>query len=119
LVGGPDDSVGLDAVDRALSGTQATLWYGPHCFEFTNTARESGDCLLRLEEVGRRAETGSGRTVMLFVEHGYRVEQLVAPCRILLEGIDMRDLDAKVLRVMGRALLADTARVMDIEDSRA
>ena len=115
LVGAPaDGAVGLDAVDAALSRAQATFWYGTHCFEFTSSADENGDCLLRLEEVGRRAEEDD--PVMVFVEHGYQAEQHVALCRTPLAGVDMREIDAKMLRAQGRGLLVDAARAVDLED---
>ena len=111
------EDLGGDAIGVALSHDHATLWYGSHCFEFTKSVDEHGECLLRLEEVGRSVATGSGPTVMLFVEHGYLKEQRLALCRaIFVDHVDEPDIDALLLRVTGRALLADAARIMDVEE---
>ncbi len=110
------DVTGADAVDAALSREQATLWYGSRCFEFTSVVDDGGDCLLRLDEVGRRAETSSGSTVLLLVENGHHEEQRVAPRQGSIDEEAPRGVDGRVVRAIGESLFSEVARVMGIEE---
>jgi hypothetical protein len=111
------DAPAGDVVEVAVSRGQATLWYGVHCFELTTTAESGGERVLRIEEVGRRAQTEGDVTVMLLLKDGYHAEQLVVPRRPSCSPGDSGrpDADGRTLRALGWALLDDTARIMDIE----
>ena len=94
-----------------LARNHATLAYGERCFELTNTVEPNGDSLLRLAEVGRLAATGP--MTLGLVRDGYRDEQRTAPCRGSMDEAARSAVDARVLRVHGRALLDDAARDLD------
>ena len=114
-----DAAVGTGAVAAALSRHRATLWYGSHCFEFTNTVDEDGACLLCLEEVGRRLANGPGAAVLIVTSNGYHDEQRIAPCRAPLDAITLHEIDSRALRAIGELLFADVARAMDSEERLA
>ena len=111
--GAAGDAATLEA---AFTRGQATLTYGERCFEFTNTVEAGGECSLRLEEVGRVTAGGSGKSLLVFSQDGYRAEERIAPCRDALDGALLRDIDVQVLQALARALLDDAARAMDVEE---
>ena len=120
LIDASSDAASDDcAGDEALARNHATLAYGERCFELTNAVEPNGDRHLRLAEVGRLSADGSGRAILALVRDGYRAEERIAPCRGSLDEATLREVDAKVLRVLGRALLGDAARDLDREGGLA
>ena len=116
LVDAPPGASDDDALDAALARDHATLAYGEHCFEFTSKVGSDGDCLLRLQELGRLTTTASGRSILVFAHEGHEAEERIAPCRDALDRIVLRAPEAGVLVAFGRALLADAARALDDEE---
>lgn len=107
----PPDATDSGVGDEVLARNHATLTYGERCFELTNTVEPNGDSLLRLAEVGRFA--ASGPMTLGLVRDGYRDEQRIAPCSGSMDEAARHEVDAKVLRVLGRALLDGAARDLD------
>jgi hypothetical protein len=117
VVGAPSGVAPSDhIVDAALARDHATLTYGERCFELTHTVGAGSARFLRLTEVGRLSATGSGRSVLVFVDDGYQAEQRIAPCQDAWDSAVLRDLDARALSALGRALLDEAARVIDDEE---
>ena len=112
----PGAAVSDDIVDEALSRDHVTLAYGERCFELTNTVEAGGACYLRLVEIGRVTDSGSGAPILIFARHGYRAEQRIVPCCDALDRAVLPDIGARALSALGRALLDDTARVIDGEE---
>ena len=54
--------------------------------------------------------------MLVFARSDYSAEQRVAPCRDALDGSDLWDGDAEVLRATLGALLDDAAHAMDVEE---
>lgn len=72
-----DEAPERDAVSVALARGQATLLYGPLCFEFLQDRH--GPCVtrLRLTEVGRVIVSKGGVRVVQLFRDGYEAERLL------------------------------------------
>ena len=98
-------------IEAVLRLDRATLSYGPYLFDFKRGRTEHGELVLTLKPDG-----GDPPRRPVLIGHDSH-EQVIPKAPAYLSTRERRDLEARYLRVLGRALFDDVAHLIKMEMS--
>jgi hypothetical protein len=99
-----------DEIQAVLHLDRAKLSYGPYGFDFRRGRSERGELVLTL------TPDGGAYPLQRPVLTGHeRHEQVIPRAPAYLSDAERRDLEARYLRVLGRALFDDVAHLIKLE----
>jgi hypothetical protein len=95
-----------DAVEAALAQDASALSCGAYSFAFSKTRTNGGGLLLTLRP---------SDAAVADVLDGCPADQLIPAAEAELGAVGLKDLEARLVRVLGRVLFDDVARMIDVD----